>query len=85
MYPGEAGLGGGPSQWSGLCVSRQDGRQNEDSALGWPGVLPLLQLSKTGAHLMLQTRMRMLDGTLRTKFQQWYPEMKADGEIRMAA
>ena len=34
---------------------------------------------------MLQTRMRTLDGTLRTKFLQWYPGMKADGEIKMAA
>ena len=45
--------------------------------------------SKTGAHLMLQTRTRTLDGTLdgtlRTKFQQWYPGMKSDGEQKMAA
>lgn len=26
-----------------------------------------------------------LDGTLRTKFQQWYPSMKSDGETKMAA
>ena len=26
-----------------------------------------------GAHLMLQTRTRVLDGTLRAKFQSWYP------------
>ncbi|OZA19378.1 MAG: hypothetical protein B7Y02_00810 [Rhodobacterales bacterium 17-64-5] len=44
-----------------------------------------MRWSKTGAHLMLQTRTRTLDGTLRTKFQQWYPGMKADGEIKMAA
>ena len=29
--------------------------------------------SKPGAHLMLQTRTRVLDDTLRTKFQSWYP------------
>ena len=29
--------------------------------------------SKRGAHLMLQTRTRVLDDTLRTKFQSWYP------------
>ena len=44
-----------------------------------------MRWSKTGAHLMLQTRTRTLDGTLRPKFQQWYPGMKADGEIKMAA
>jgi hypothetical protein len=32
-----------------------------------------MRWSKTRAHLMLQTRTRTLDGTLRTKFQQWYP------------
>lgn len=34
---------------------------------------------------MLQTRTRTLDGTLRAKFQQWYPGMKSDGEVKMAA
>tara|TARA_R110002051_G_scaffold214181_1_gene279036 strand:- start:2204 stop:2308 length:105 start_codon:yes stop_codon:yes gene_type:complete len=34
---------------------------------------------------MLQTRACTLDGTLRTKFQQWYPGMKPDAEIKMAA
>ena len=29
--------------------------------------------SKPGAHLMLQTRTRVLDDTLRAKFQSWYP------------
>ena len=32
-----------------------------------------MRWSKRGAHLMLQTRTRALDGTLRTKFEQWYP------------
>jgi hypothetical protein len=44
-----------------------------------------MRRSKTGAHLMLQTRTRTPDGTLRTKFQQWYPGMKADGDQKMAA
>ena len=30
-----------------------------------------MRWSKTGAHLMLQTRTS--DGTLRKKFQRWYP------------
>ena len=32
-----------------------------------------MRWSKRGAHLMLQTQTRALDGTLRTKFEQWYP------------
>lgn len=32
-----------------------------------------MQWSKQGAHLMLQTRTRTFDGTLRSKFEQWYP------------
>ena len=36
-----------------------------------------MRWSKGGAHLMLQVRTRTLDGTLREKFEQWYPGMKA--------
>ena len=32
-----------------------------------------MRWSKRGAHLMLQTRTRVLDGTLRSKFEQWHP------------
>ena len=32
-----------------------------------------MRWSKRGAHLMLQTRTRVLDGTLKAKFQSWYP------------
>ena len=32
-----------------------------------------MRWSKRGAHLMLQTRTRVLDDTLRVKFQSWYP------------
>ena len=35
-----------------------------------------MQWSKSGAHLMLQTRARTLDGTLRQKLEHWYPGMK---------
>jgi hypothetical protein len=31
--------------------------------------------SKIGAHLLLQTRTKTLDGTLRDLFTQWYPAM----------
>ncbi|SFU92470.1 hypothetical protein SAMN04488527_1392 [Aliiroseovarius crassostreae] len=44
-----------------------------------------MRWSKHGAHLMLQTRTRTLDGTLRPKFEQWYPGMKAAGDDKIAA
>ncbi len=44
-----------------------------------------MRWSKQGAHHMLQTRARTLDGTLRGKFEQWYPGMKAAEDNKMAA
>ena len=44
-----------------------------------------MRWSKQGAHLMLQTRARTLDGTLRAKFEQWYPSMKNQVETKLAA
>ena len=44
-----------------------------------------MRWSKQGAHLMLQTRTRTLDGTLRTKFEQWYPGLKPCEETPLAA
>ncbi len=44
-----------------------------------------MRWSKQGAHLMLQTRTRTLDGTLRAKFEQWYPGLKPTVETPMAA
>lgn len=44
-----------------------------------------MRWSKRGAHLMLQTRARTLDGTLRPKFQHWYPGLKTTAETRRAA
>ena len=32
-----------------------------------------MQWTKRGAHLLLQTRTRTLDGTLRSLFERWYP------------
>ena len=43
-----------------------------------------MQWSKPGAHLMLQTRTRALDGTLREKFEQWYPGLKNDDATEKA-
>ena len=36
---------------------------------------PEMRWSRRGAHLMLQTRTRVLDDTLRAKFQSWYPDL----------
>jgi hypothetical protein len=45
-----------------------------------------MQWSKTGAHFLLQTRTRTLDGTLRDLFTRWYPAMAAnDNEIAVPA
>ncbi len=37
-----------------------------------------MQWSKTGAHRLLQTRTRTLDGTLHDLFTTWYPAMPAN-------
>ena len=37
-----------------------------------------MQWSKQGAHQLLQTRTRTLDGTLRDLFTTWYPAMAAN-------
>jgi hypothetical protein len=44
-----------------------------------------MQWSKTGAHLLLQTRTQTLDGTLRETFRKWYPAMAANDTQMPAA
>jgi hypothetical protein len=39
-----------------------------------------MQWTKRGAHLLLQTRTRALDGTLRPLFERWYPGLANDNE-----
>ena len=39
-----------------------------------------MRWTKKGAHLLLQTRTRTLDGTLRHKFEQWYPGLAANDD-----
>jgi len=37
-----------------------------------------MQWTPRGAHLLLQTRTRTLDGTLRPLFERWYPGLAND-------
>ena len=39
-----------------------------------------MRWSKKGAHLLLQTRTRALDGTLRAKFESWYPGLAVNSD-----
>ena len=40
-----------------------------------------MQWTKRGAHLLLQTRTRALDGTLRPLFERWYPGLANDNAL----
>jgi len=40
-----------------------------------------MQWTPRGAHLLLQTRTRTLDGTLRAMFERWYPGLANDNQI----
>jgi hypothetical protein len=42
-----------------------------------------MQWSKKGAHRLLQTRTRTLDGTLRDLFTTWYPAMPVN-DVQLA-
>ena len=44
-----------------------------------------MQWSKRGAHLLLQTRTRTLDGTLRPTFERWYPGLLNGQQLPVAA
>jgi hypothetical protein len=37
-----------------------------------------MQWTRRGAHLLLQTRTRTLDGTLRSTFERWFPGLAND-------
>lgn len=43
-----------------------------------------MQWTKRGAHLLLQTRTRALDGTLRPLFERWYPGLANDNQAGAA-
>ena len=40
-----------------------------------------MQWTRRGAHLLLQTRTRTLDGTLRAMFEHWYPGLANDDGV----
>ena len=44
-----------------------------------------MQWSKEGAHLLLQTRVRTLNGELGAMFKRWYPDMDIEAQERPAA
>ena len=44
-----------------------------------------MQWSKPGAHLLLQTRVKTLDGELGAIFKRWYPDMDIEVEEMPAA
>ena len=44
-----------------------------------------MQWTPRGAHLLLQTRTRTLDGTLRPLFERWYPGLANDNVYRRAS
>jgi hypothetical protein len=41
-----------------------------------------MQWTRRGAHLLLQTRTRTLDGTLRSNFERWFPGLANDNTVR---
>jgi hypothetical protein len=41
-----------------------------------------MQWTRRGAHLLLQTRTKTLDGSLRLTFEEWYPGMANDNYDR---
>ncbi len=40
-----------------------------------------MQWTRRGAHLRLQTRVRTLDGTLRSTFAKWFPGLANDNAV----
>jgi hypothetical protein len=42
-----------------------------------------MRWTQRGAHLLLQTRVQVLNDDLRKTFCRWFPNMKAEGEIML--
>jgi hypothetical protein len=43
-----------------------------------------MQWSKRGAHLLLQTRVKTLNGELSSVFKRWYPDLQLEEEFQAA-
>jgi hypothetical protein len=43
-----------------------------------------MQWSKRGAHLLLQTRVKTLNGELGAVFKRWYPDLQLEEERQAA-
>jgi len=43
-----------------------------------------MQWSKRGAHLLLQTRLKTLNGDLGSVFKRWYPDLQLEEEPQAA-
>src|SRR5262245_8508304 len=62
--------------WRAVC--HESGKHSSEEGQGFLRVhlsYPTMQWSRPGAHLLLQTRMKTLDGKLGTIFKCWYPDM----------
>ena len=44
-----------------------------------------MRWSMTGAHALLQIRTRVLNDELRTRFEQWYPDLAANDDVEKLA
>jgi hypothetical protein len=45
---------------------------------------PQMQWSKRGAHLLLQTRVKILNGELGSVFKRWHPDLQLEDEPQAA-
>jgi hypothetical protein len=69
-------------------VCHESGKHGSEGGQGFLRVrlsYPTMQWSKPGAHLLLQTRVKTLDGELGAIFKRWYPDMDIESEEIPAA
>src|SRR5262245_55965357 len=73
--------------WRAVC--HESGTHGSEGGQGFLRVrlpYPTMQWSKEGAHLLLQTRVRTLNGELGAIFKRWYPDMDLEvQEMPLAA
>ena len=70
-------------------MCHESGKHGSEGGQGFLRVrlsYPTMQWSKEGAHVLLQTRVRTLNGELGAIFKRWYPDMDLEvEEISVAA